>query len=70
MSALVWIGAVLALASVAGLGLCVLRALRLRGAEMDDDRLRAEMRRLYLLNTGALGLAVVGLSLMVAGAIL
>ncbi len=70
MQALIWIGAALALLGVLGLGYCVARVMRARRASLDDDALRAELRRVVTINLAAVGVSALGLMLVVAGIML
>ncbi len=70
MAALVWIGAVMALAGVAGLIGCILLALRARRSGLEDDAMRAELQRVVVLNMAALGVSALGLMCVVAGILL
>lgn len=70
MEALVWIGAALALAGVAGLVWCILLALRARRSGMADDAMRAALQHVVVLNMAALGVSALGLMCVVAGIIL
>lgn len=70
MDMLIWTGAALTLAGLAGLVVCIVRALRLRKAALPDDRMRAELARLMPLNLGALLLSAFGLIMVVTGVIL
>jgi len=70
MQALIWIGAALALLGVLGLGYCVVRVLRARRAGLNDEALRAELRRVVTINLGAVGVSALGLMVVVAGIIL
>jgi hypothetical protein len=70
MQALIWIGAALTLAGVAGLVWCILTALRARRSGMEDEAMRAELQRVVVLNLAALGVSALGLMCVVAGIIL
>jgi uncharacterized membrane protein len=70
MQAMIWIGAVLTLAGVAGLGYCILRTVRARRAGLADEAMRAELQRVVAINMGALGLSALGLALVVTGILL
>ena len=70
MEALVWIGAALALAGVAGLVWCILLALRARRSGLADAAMRAALQRVVVLNMAALGVSALGLMCVVAGIIL
>lgn len=70
MQAVIWVGAALTLAGVAGLGYCVLRAIKARKAGLADDAMRAELQQVVAINMAALGLSALGLGLVVAGILL
>ncbi len=70
MDILIGIGAVLALAGVAGLGWCIALALRARRAGLPEPELRARLQRVVAVNLGALGLSAIGLMLVVVGIVL
>jgi len=67
MDILIWIGACVSLAGLAGLVWCILRVWKARNAGLDDDALREEVRKVVPLNTGALFISVLGLMLVVLG---
>jgi hypothetical protein len=70
MQALIWGGAALTLCGVAGLGYCVLRAIRARQSGLDDAAMRAELQRVVAINMGALGASALGLAAVVSGILL
>jgi hypothetical protein len=70
MEWLIWIGALVSLIGLAGLVWCIIKVWRARKAGLDDDSLRAEIRKVVPLNTGALFLSVIGLMLVVIGIVL
>ncbi|HKL06702.1 MAG TPA: hypothetical protein VJ929_12920 [Roseovarius sp.] len=70
MEWLIWLGALVSLIGLAGLVWCIIKVWRARKAELDDDTLRAEIRKVVPLNTGALFLSVIGLMLVVVGILL
>lgn len=70
MDLLIWAGAALTLAGLAGLAICIRRALALRRARLSDAETRAALARLLPLNLGALLLSAFGLMLVVTGVIL
>jgi len=70
MEWLIWLGALVSLIGLAGLVWCIIKVWRARKAELDDDTLRAEIRKVVPLNTGALFLSVIGLMLVVIGILL
>jgi len=70
MEWLIWLGALVTLIGLVGLVWCIIKVWRARKAELDDDTLRAEIRKVVPLNTGALFLSVIGLMLVVVGILL
>jgi hypothetical protein len=70
MEFLIWIGAAIALAGVAGLVWCIVLALRARRAGLPDDALRARLQHVVVLNMAALGVSALGLMCVVAGILL
>ncbi len=70
MEWLIWLGALISLIGLAGLVWCIIKVWRARKAGLDDDTLRAEIRKVVPLNTGALFLSVIGLMLVVVGILL
>ncbi len=67
MQAVIWSGAALTLIGVAGLGYCVVKALRARRAGLDDAAMRAALQGIVTLNMAALGVSALGLMLVVLG---
>ncbi len=67
MGILIWVGATLTLAGIAGLVWCIVLAMRLRKAGLPDDALRARLQRVVMLNLGALGVSALGLMAVVMG---
>ncbi|MEC9432832.1 MAG: hypothetical protein VYD87_07985 [Pseudomonadota bacterium] len=70
MAILVWIGAVVALAGLAGLGWCIRQAMSLRGAAAEPEEVRRILRRLQVVNFAAVGVAFIGLAMVAVGVIL
>lgn len=70
MEWLIWLGALISLIGLAGLVWCIIKVWRARKAGLDDETLRAEIRKVVPLNTGALFLSVIGLMLVVIGILL
>jgi hypothetical protein len=70
MEMLVWGGAAVSLAGLAGLVWCILRVWRLRRAGLSDDALRAGVQAVLPVNLGALLLSVAGLMMVVTGIML
>ncbi|MGR3563745.1 MAG: hypothetical protein ACU0FH_13130 [Heliomarina sp.] len=67
---MIWGGAALSLAGLAGLIWCILRVARARRAGLSENELRAAVAAVLPLNLGALCLSVIGLMLVVVGVIL
>jgi hypothetical protein len=70
MQALIWIGAFVSLLGIAGLGYCVVRAMKARRAGLDDEAMRAELQRVVVINMAALGVSALGLMMVVFGILL
>lgn len=67
MDWLIWTGAAVSLAGLAGLVWCILKVWRARGAGLSDEDLRAEVQKIVPLNMGALFLSVIGLMMVILG---
>ncbi len=67
MDALIWIGAAISLAGVAGLGWCILYVMKLRKQVLDDTEMRARMQKAVIMNFGALAISTLGLMMVVVG---
>lgn len=67
---LIWAGTAISLIGLAGLVWSILRVMRARRANLDDEALRAVLQSALPLNLGALFLSVIGLMLVVIGVIL
>lgn len=67
MDWLVWVGAILSFAGLAGLVWCIVTVWKARRTAADDEALRAVVRRVVPLNMGALGLSVLGLMMVILG---
>lgn len=70
MEWLIWSGAAVSFAGVAGLVWCVLYALRARRAGLDDAALRARLQRAVAMNMAALMVSALGLMMVIAGIML
>ena len=70
MQSLVWIGVVLSLLGLLGLGYCILAALRAKRAGLSDDAMRARLQGLVAWNLGALLLSALGLMMVAVGLLL
>lgn len=67
MDWLIWTGAALSVAGLAGLVWCILRVWRARRARLPDEELRAVVRGVVPVNMGALALSVLGLMMVILG---
>lgn len=67
MTYLIWAGAAVSLAGIAGIVWCILAVARARRAGLDDAGLRAVMKRVVAVNLGALFTSVIGLMMVVVG---
>jgi len=70
MEIMVWGGATVSLAGLAGLLWCIVKVWRARRAGLSDADLRAAVQAVLPLNLGALFLSVLGLIMVVAGILL
>jgi hypothetical protein len=67
---MIWTGAAISTAGLAGLIWCIVRVARARRAKLDDAQMRATLQSVVPINMAALFLSVIGLMLVVAGVIL
>ena len=67
MDMIVWAGAVVSLAGVAGLVWCIVYVIRLRRATLDETTMRSRMQKAVLVNFAALAVSTLGLMMVVAG---
>lgn len=67
MAGLIWAGAALSLAGLAGLVWCIVHVWRARRADLSDEALREVVRKVVPLNMGALMLSVLGLMMVILG---
>lgn len=70
MGWMIWAGAAVALAGVAGLLWCVVDTLRARRQELSDSELRGRLQRAVAMNLGALFVSAIGLMMVVIGILL
>lgn len=70
MQALVWVGAVMTLAGLAGILWCIVTVRRAKAQGLDEAALRAVLQKVVAVNLGAFGLSALGLGAVVAGLIL
>ncbi len=67
MDALIWIGAIFALLGVAGLGWCILIAVKARREGLDDDAMKARLQKVVAMNLAALAVSSIGLMMVILG---
>ena len=67
MEGLIWVGAAISVAGLAGLIWCILTVWRAKRAGLPDAELRERVRRVVPLNMAALLLSVLGLIVIVVG---
>lgn len=67
MGILIWIGAAISLAGLGGIVACIVRTVRARRAGLDDDALRAVLKRIVTLNLVALLVSALGLMCVMLG---
>ena len=67
---LIWIGAALTVAGLAGLAWCIVTVARAKRAGASEEALRLRMRRVLAVNMGALAFSTVGLMAVVIGVML
>ncbi|GAA0309046.1 hypothetical protein [Rhodovulum strictum] len=70
MAALIWIGAALSLAGLAGIVRVILQVRAARGANLSESELRARLQKAVALNMAALGMSALGLMMVVIGIML
>ena len=67
MDVLIWSGAVISIAGLAGLLWCIVKIAAAKRAGLSDDDLRAAVQRVVPINLGALFLSVIGLMMVIVG---
>lgn len=67
MDSLIWIGAAISLAGVAGLGWCIVYVMKLRKQTLEDSEMRARMQKAVIMNFAALAVSTLGLMMVVIG---
>jgi hypothetical protein len=70
MTALVYVGTVMALAGLLALGYCIYAAISAKRAGLPDPELRARLQRIVTINMAALLVSVLGLMSIVLGVFL
>lgn len=67
MDTLIWIGAAISLAGVAGLVWCIIYVMKLRKQSLEDAEMRARMQKAVMMNFAALTVSTLGLMVVVIG---
>ncbi|MBR9653451.1 hypothetical protein [Thalassovita aquimarina] len=67
MDGLIWGGAVISVAGLAGLLWCIFKVAAAKRAGLSEDELREAVRRVVPINMGALFLSVIGLMMVILG---
>ena len=67
---MIWAGAAVSIAGLAGIVWCILRVAKARRAKLNDEAMRDVLKSVIPMNMGALFLSVVGLMLVAVGVIL
>ena len=70
MEWLIWLGAAVSLAGLAGLFACIAAVWRARRAKLPDDAMRAKLQRVVAWNLASLFTSAIGLALVAVGVIL
>jgi hypothetical protein len=70
MQALALLGLVLAVFGLGGLGWCIAQGLKIRRAGLPPAEIHARLHRMLAINIGSVGLAALGLAMLVAGLLL
>jgi len=70
MEILIWAGAAVTLAGLAGILGCVVAVIRARRASLPEPELRAQLQRVVAWNLGALLVSALGLGLVAVGILL
>ena len=67
MDVLIWSGAALSFLGLVGLVYCIVRVTRARKANIGDEALREEVKKVVPINLGSLFVSVFGLMLVILG---
>ncbi|MDD7970316.1 hypothetical protein [Roseinatronobacter alkalisoli] len=70
MEYLIWTGALISVAGIAGLLWCIVYVMKLRKSGLDDNAMRARMQKAVLINFAALAVSTLGLMMVVLGVFL
>ncbi|KFE35819.1 hypothetical protein [Thioclava atlantica] len=67
MEFLIWAGAAVSVAGLAGIFWCIFTVAKAKRAGLEDAELRARLQRIVAINLGALFVSVIGLMMVVVG---
>ncbi len=70
MQTMVWIGVVMSVAGLAGVIWCIRKATWLKRTELEAGQVRSELNRLIFAHMASVGVAFLGLGLLMVGAIM
>ncbi|MCC5959959.1 MAG: hypothetical protein JJU08_11525 [Rhodobacteraceae bacterium] len=70
MEYLIWTGALISVAGIAGLVWCIVYVMNLRKSGLDDTAMRARMQKAVMINFAALAVSTLGLMMVVVGVFL
>lgn len=70
MEILVYIGTLVALLGLFGLGYCIWLVVKAKRAGLKDDEMKARLQKVVALNMAAMGLSAIGLMMVVVGVLL
>jgi len=70
MQGLIWSGATVSVAGLAGLVWCIFKVAAAKRANLPDEEMRATIKRVVPINLGALFLSMIGLMMVIMGVFL
>ncbi len=70
MEWLVWTGAAISAAGLAGVVWCIIAVMRARRAGLGDAELRARLQRAVTVNLGSFAVSMLGLMMVIVGVLL
>lgn len=70
MDSVIWVGAVLSVIGLFGIGYSIVAVSRAKKAKLSDEDLRARVAKVLPINLGALLVSTIGLMLVIVGILL
>lgn len=70
MELLIWIGAAISLAGIAGLFYCIFQATKAKRAGLSDEAMKARLKQVVAMNLAALMVSALGLICVIIGIML